>query len=186
MRKGFTLIEIIVVIAVFGVLMLAGTSFLISVIRNANQVRIQNDVRQTASQIMEDIASEMRSATDVTFSSGLTQNVLTITNTTIVPSRTVVYTAYNTGKLTKTVNSGAPLDFTSDNNDTTSQSEAVVLDTSAVSCDDSLHAAKGLQVVVGTNLATDITLTLQQATKYVTPDFCARIQLKNTLVPRRY
>ena len=58
MKKGFTLVEMVVVIGLFGLLMVAGTEFLIQVIQNGNRAQMQSEVRQNASAIMQDIISD--------------------------------------------------------------------------------------------------------------------------------
>ncbi|MBI3559111.1 type II secretion system protein [Candidatus Gottesmanbacteria bacterium] len=57
---GFTLIELVVVLGIFGILMVAGTEFFIQVIKNSNQATMQNEVRQEANKIMQDIVNEAR------------------------------------------------------------------------------------------------------------------------------
>lgn len=59
-KKGFTLIELVVVLGIFGILMVAGTEFFIQVIKNSNQATMQNEVRQEANKIMQDITNEAR------------------------------------------------------------------------------------------------------------------------------
>ena len=54
------MVELIVILAVFGVLMLAGTDFFIQVIHNSNRAAMENEVRQNASKIMQDITNEAR------------------------------------------------------------------------------------------------------------------------------
>lgn len=59
-KKGFTLIEIMIVLAIFGVLMIAGSDMLINVLQNSAKSVTQNEVRQNANKIMQDITSQLR------------------------------------------------------------------------------------------------------------------------------
>lgn len=59
-KKGFTLIELVVVLGIFGILMVAGTEFFIQVIKNGNQATMQNEVRQEANKIMQEVVNEAR------------------------------------------------------------------------------------------------------------------------------
>ena len=65
MRKGFSLVELLVVLGIMGVLILAGTDFLVQVVRNANRAAVENEVRQNASKIMQDMVSSIRGASCV-------------------------------------------------------------------------------------------------------------------------
>lgn len=60
--RGFTLVELVVTLGVFGVIMIVGSNFLIQTIKNANQSSIQNEVRQNASVILQDIIAQARQA----------------------------------------------------------------------------------------------------------------------------
>lgn len=65
-KKGFTLIEIMIVLAIFGVLMIAASDMLINVLQNSAKSVSQNEVRQNANKIMQDITSQIRGSTGVT------------------------------------------------------------------------------------------------------------------------
>ncbi len=171
--KGFTLIETLVVIGIFGILMLAGTAFLLSMMRNSNQIKIQTELRQTASRIMQDITSEMHKGGSITGT--FSGSTLTINNS----SGTIIYTANINGTFSKTV--GSVTTFFTQN----SVGIAQVLNDP--DCD---LAAIGSGFVV-TPAAIDsghpavVTLTVQ-APAMSSPEFCPRVVLNDTLVPREY
>lgn len=58
------MIEAIVVLGIFSVLLTAGANLLITTTRNSSRVAIQNEVRQEASKIMQDIITETRQASE--------------------------------------------------------------------------------------------------------------------------
>lgn len=61
-KKGFTLVELVVTLGIFGVIMIVGSNFLIQTIKNANQAAVQNEIRQNASAILQDIVTQARQA----------------------------------------------------------------------------------------------------------------------------
>lgn len=130
MKRGFTLIELVVVLGIFGILMVAGTEFFIQVIKNGNQATMQNEVRQEANKIMQDVANEARKGTPLS-----------------------VYTVDADGVFNK---NGIPI------------SSASV-------------AVTQWQIVGNT-----VTLTVQQASKFVRSDFQAKVTLTQTVTPRVY
>ncbi|MBI4099757.1 prepilin-type N-terminal cleavage/methylation domain-containing protein [Candidatus Microgenomates bacterium] len=67
MSKGFTLVEVLMVIAVFAVLMVAGTTFFLQVVQNSNQAATQTNVRQGASAIMQELTRAIRNSACVSW-----------------------------------------------------------------------------------------------------------------------
>ena len=59
-KKGFTLIELIVVTLVFGILLTVGTNIFLQVILSSNKVSTDADLRQNASFVMENITRDVR------------------------------------------------------------------------------------------------------------------------------
>mgnify|MGYP001588338254 CR=1 FL=1 len=60
MNKGFTLVELMVALGVFGIIMLSGSNFVIQTLRNSKQAAIQSEVRQNSSIILQDIITQDR------------------------------------------------------------------------------------------------------------------------------
>lgn len=160
-NKGFTIVELVIVLGIFGILMVAGTDFLIQTIRNSNRSAIQNEVRQNASRVMQDIVTKMRDASLYSY----TANTLTITN----PNGTFTYNVdTNTGVLklgTATIISDA----------------VAVCGGACGSCGTSGLSLSGTYPGPAT-----ISLTVQQAPRYAHTDFCAKVTLLETVTPRRY
>ncbi len=130
MKRGFTLIELVVVLGIFGILMVAGTEFFIQVIKNSNQATMQNEVRQEANKIMQDVTNEARKGTPLS-----------------------IYTVDVNGVFNK---NGVPISSTS-------------------------VAVTQWQIVGNT-----VTLTVQQASRFVRSDFKATVTLTQTVTPRVY
>lgn len=60
--RGFTLIEIMVVLALFSTLMLVGTNIFLQVVQSANRAALANELRQNSSVAMETVARSIREA----------------------------------------------------------------------------------------------------------------------------
>src|SRR5574340_115481 len=67
MKKGFTLVEILMVIAIFGILMVVGTDFLIQVMRSNKRSAIEYELRQDGSRILQEISASIRAANCVSW-----------------------------------------------------------------------------------------------------------------------
>jgi len=65
-NKGFTLIELVLVIAILGVSIGVTTDVLISVIRGYNKTQVMNEIEQQANFVSMKIEKELRSAKDIT------------------------------------------------------------------------------------------------------------------------
>jgi prepilin-type N-terminal cleavage/methylation domain-containing protein len=59
-NKGFTLIELVVVIVIFGILLTVGTNVFFQVVMGANKASIEAELRQNASFVMENITRDVR------------------------------------------------------------------------------------------------------------------------------
>lgn len=60
MKKGFTLVELMVVIGIIGVLLTVGMDLFFQVVMSANKATTEADLRQNASLVMETISREVR------------------------------------------------------------------------------------------------------------------------------
>lgn len=60
MNKGYTLVELLIVLSVFGILLVAGTNLFMQVMLSANRVRVENEVRQNINIVLEEMVREVR------------------------------------------------------------------------------------------------------------------------------
>lgn len=198
MKKGFTLVEILIVIGVFGILMIAGTDFLIQVVRNGNQAAVQNEVRQNASKILQDISASIRNSSCVswqvmpdsdydstgntpgdvflrTYSDNCTtlaveyQFVMDRTVRTVAVTNEVIR---NSGKVYR---SGQRIN---------SNVVAALDCTGASQCGTSCVNGLTISGTKGTNKAVTINLTVQATTSATRADFCGVTKLSDTITPR--
>lgn len=64
-RKGFTLVELIVVVGIMGILGLIFTNTLIQSLRGQSKVKIINEVKQNGQVILDRLSNDIRQAEDV-------------------------------------------------------------------------------------------------------------------------
>ena len=170
MNRGFTLVELIITLGIFGLLMVVGTDLLIKTIQNGNRATIESEVRQNANSIMQDIAEEIRLAETVTtpeVPAGSGNHDLVLNN----PMGSKRYHVNPTdGVLTK------------DGTILTSKSVAVL---SCPSCG-STSCAGGMVSTVNPTGTVTVTLTVQQNLGVNRSDFCAKVVLTNTVTPRQF
>ncbi len=187
MNKGFTILERLIVIVLFGVLMVTATNVFISVCQNSNRASVQNEVRQNAGKIMQDLSAEIRKAqcvyvhpepspgAELRLSDGASDP------TCIVGNR-VEYYQDAKGVLTKAATDSAnnPVSFAS----LTSQKVAVL------SCTVNNGSCGGVcnpgLVTVQTGNSYQINLSVQQALGVIRTDYCATVNLTDTITPRSY
>ncbi len=85
-NKGFTLIEIIIVIIVLGVLSIFGFSFLSTAIHTYSMMEKQKGLFDQATMVMERISRELRDANTISSpTSGNTSSTLTFTKSHVTP-----------------------------------------------------------------------------------------------------
>ncbi len=183
--KGFTLVELVIVLAVFGILMLAGTTFFLQVIQNSNQAAVRGEVRQNASIILQRFRDSIRTSACAT----------SVGSQTVSPGITV--TTYQAANCTN------PLDcyrFGTDGivlwgqasggvctpTEQLSSSGVSVLDCPSGACGTSCTTS-GAQVTRDlTSGAITVVLTVQQKIGVSRADQCGRIVLTDTITPRQY
>ena len=183
MKKAFTLVEIIVVLALFGILVLVGTEFVIHMIRANNKTIIQNEVRQNANRVMQLLTDSIRRAGCVAWTgANNADKTITVYSDKDCSSPTDKYDfKINTGKVLKGL---------------TSQVE--IISGSVAACADSgcgsvcvlngLTSPSGSSDTKSNGTGTvPLSLTLQQTPRAgLRSDFCGRITLSNTVTPRQY
>jgi len=62
MKKAFTLIELMVVVAITSILLVVVTNFFISIIQSNNKARIENELRNEANVLTDQIAKDLRTS----------------------------------------------------------------------------------------------------------------------------
>ena len=70
MKKGFSLVELMVVIGIIGVLLTVGMNLFFQVVMSANKATTEADLRQNASLVMETISREVRKGSCLDAASG--------------------------------------------------------------------------------------------------------------------
>ncbi len=187
MKQGFTLVEVILVLGIFGILMIAGTDFLIQVVRNGNQATTQNEVRQNASKIMQDLEASIRSAACVnwvvgnTFGVGPKQQDITLRtysdncHTALVNEYKFFFDPQLRSNQGVVLKNGQPL---------VSTASAVLDCVNASQCGTSCDNGVTISGTPLTNQAVTITLTVQSTTSATRSDFCAATKLSETITPR--
>lgn len=184
-KSGFTLVEIVVVIAIFGFLLLAASAILVSVIQTSNRTSVSNQVRESASRILEKMAADVRNAQCVSYG---TPGELVIYDSACV-NALKTYSVDATGVLTVT-------DETQPPGVTTTLSPAdVAVCADSNSCPSTSCSPVGLSVANTadpdptypantTKRAVVITLAVRQNVTSTRSDFCAKTVLEDTVTPR--
>jgi len=186
-RTGFTLIEILVVLSLFGIIMMTLTTVMISIIKESNRSLVLNEVRQNAEKIMANIGSEVRSAGCMQFTRSAGVNTLSI------------FTDKSCSNLKVSYISGPGPSYTFNKANPATQnlisSNVVVVNCGSGpnSCGNA-PCINGFDVVQadgslipdgGTTGSVKVTLSVQQTPKAdLRNDFCGFVSLTNTFTPR--
>lgn len=194
-RKGFTIIELVFVLGVFAILMIAGTDFLVTTVRNASRAQIEQDVRQNASKILQDISRQVRKSrcvyyTNPSSATSLLRLADDDTGATCALGNVVEYFQDSLGTVTKaaTSSAGVAQSFAA-----LTTSQVAILDCQTepgVSCRRA-NCLPGLWatpsgLIVPTQNFVAVRIRAQQRLDLTRSDFCATIQLTDTLTPRLY
>lgn len=190
MRKGFTLIEIIVVLAIFGILIVAGSDFLISVIQNSNRARVENEVRQNANRILQELENSIRKADCVSWTIGDPLNnrgnvFLTTYSGSCGGAVLDSYQFWFDADVAKKTNSGKV--FRNGQPFIATTSATVNCPGASQQCASNWSScSNGFSVSgqSGTNRAVTVSLTVQATTSARRSDFCAVTKLSETIAPR--
>lgn len=197
-RPGFTLVELVLTLGIFGILMVAGSDFLIQTIRNANSSSIQNEVRQNASAVMLDVAAAVRQSYCVYYFPYASDAVLRLSDDPnadkCLSGNRVEYYQNQFGVVTRaaTDSGGAPISFGVLNSANSailncSQSGSPCGLTDPTSCAPGLvvtsnGAILSSAIVNGTQVTA--TISAQQIPGLSRRDFCAAIKLTDSITPR--
>lgn len=195
-QRGFTLIELMMVIVVFGFILAASADLLVQVVQSNNRIAIENEVRQNGTKILQDIVSSGRKSQCLYFNQETSQTALlrmsdsTTDPTCSLGNRTEYYGAAN-GILRKSATSSAGVQISSG---IVNSAMVVVLNcVAAGSACGSLTCTSGLTVtgvdptthLLPTGAAASVSLWLQQQPSMTRSDFCAAVQLSDSVAPRR-
>lgn len=184
-KNGFTLLEVMVVIGLFGVLVTILTTVVVQAIIGANRANITNDVRQNAQAIMSDIGSEVRKSSCVQIGSSGNTTQLMVYSDSGCTVLTATYTSNSTDKtFTKKPASSPEISLISSN------VAALTCKASETSCSTTSCTDNGLtlslvdgELVQSTN-GVKVRLTVQQVPGKSRSDFCGSITLEDTFTPR--
>lgn len=172
-KSGFTLIELVVVMAIFGFLAVVATNFLLATVSTNTRITIENEVRQNAQKIMQDMSSEIKKAACVYFE----DNKVTISDSSAALSTkcaevgNVVTFDFNGGVVKK--------------NGQIISSDKVAFCTTTSTCGGSCTGGiVVLPLAEATSGSVDITLNARQVNPTSRIDSCAKITLTETITPR--
>ncbi|MBI3887451.1 type II secretion system protein [Candidatus Microgenomates bacterium] len=182
-KSGFTLIEVMVVLAIFGILMIVAAEFFISVIKSSARATLQAETRQNAQQVMQKIIDDIRSSSSFSISNvpGPTLNDLVITNATGTITYHVDSDGANPGPVGKI--------WSIYRNGSRINTDAVaILNCGGNGCGTSCSgpAVSGLSLVKNSNGTLNISLVVQQRAGSGTSTTCAITTLSNSAQPRVY
>lgn len=193
-KKGFTVIELVVVIAIMGVLTVVASQFLIAVIQGNNRATIENEVRQNAEAIRNDLVAEIRKSLCVRYdpASGSNLSKLSLSDTPdpspIVTctsgKRTVTYvvdaTAATKGQVTKTI-----VDSVNGTSTLIMTSPSTALLYCSGSCS-TQNCSTGLVANPSGGSWVINIYAMQSSTNGTRSDFCANVNLNDAATQRQY
>jgi prepilin-type N-terminal cleavage/methylation domain-containing protein len=183
MKKGFSLIELMVVIALASILLLVTANFLIFSIQRNNQATIENEVRNEANYLLDSMGKDIRNSSCECYtsnsiylfgSSNCDQNFCKTVGATPSPGSPTPYAKY-------AINSGR---FVLQRNDVDVNSNLV----NVQRCDTCLTDLSCVNGLIISSLSSSrvylIDLNLRQSRDNPRSDYCGRVEVKQTFKPR--
>ena len=178
MKKGFSLIELMVVVAISAILLLVVTDFLIFTIQRNNQVTIENQVRGEANSIMDSVARDIRSSSCECL--GEDSNSIRLYESSSCDCTNVTgptpYAAYS-------ISSDSLLQI--QKNLTALSSNSVKAEYCST-CNNCSNSTSGLIISQPDSAVRSyvVTLSLRQAQDNPRSDFCGKVQIQQRISPR--
>ena len=173
MKKAFSLLELVIVIAISAILFLVVTGFLITVVSQNNKVTVDSEVRNEANFLLDQIVKDIRkSKCECTTANSIALYGVSSCASQCAggagptPYASYSVSSYNLLKNSVTINSsGVKVRYCSDN------------------C---ICAAPALGLVIGSTPGRvyDVTLNINQAKDNPRSDFCGKVTVQQTVTPR--
>lgn len=114
LNSGFTLIEVLVTVAVTGILTVMATVIFINTVRNSKKAEVTSEGRQNAALVIDRMQKDARSATSIDVTSG-DQMIISAVNGDSIIWYCVAPTATANGYISREING---IDMTATNRDT--------------------------------------------------------------------
>ncbi len=198
MRKGFTLVEVLIVIGLFGFLMVVATDFLIQVMLNSRRSSIDYELRQDGSKVLQEISASIRTANCVSwdYDSANRQKDVNLTtyvdacNGTVLDNFKFMYVSYMAATdANRVTNSGRVYKKVGANWQQISANSAVISCPGSGSneCVPDWTTCQNGVVVSGTSgsdRAVTLSLSIQSTTSATRPDYCIKRTVSDTITPR--
>jgi prepilin-type N-terminal cleavage/methylation domain-containing protein len=93
--QGFTLLEILVTVLLFGMLSALASSSLFSLLRGASNTNVVRELKQNGDYALSVMEVKIRNANSIAACTGLPSNTFTIANPGSIPAPTTTYTCIN-------------------------------------------------------------------------------------------
>lgn len=177
MKKGFTLLELMVVIAIGAILLLVTADFLIFAIQRNNQITIESNVRNEANLLMDGLARDIRNSS----CECATANSISLFNSSGCSS-------YCSG-------GGSPYAVYTIDASKHLLRNSIILSSNAVKLEicstcDCLAGPPTPGLIIATPAPSSrsylVTMSLRQAADNPRSDFCGKVQIQQTIKPRNY
>jgi prepilin-type N-terminal cleavage/methylation domain-containing protein len=110
-QRGFTLVEIMVVIALLGITVGVTNDILLSLVRSNNKTQVMNEIEQQSNFVSLKLERELRNARSVSSADTKTLTIETKAGSTII--YTVIDSGTDLGLITRKVGAAAPMNITS-------------------------------------------------------------------------
>lgn len=177
MKKSFSLVELIVVITIIVLLLLVTSNFLISVLRQNNEINISNEIRSEANRLMDQISTDLRSSKCETL----------VNNPDINPNSIIsLYSTSDCGATpfaTYQVSTDGFLSLLNISNSVLNSNSVKIRNCTTCACTSQSAGFVVSETPVGSRVY-NVSLSLTQAKNNPRADFCGKITTQKTVSPR--